>query len=76
MNQVRFAAATGLMALVLFFAMLFCLEVGRRLGVKRLNVPGARVGVGVVDGTVYALLALLIGFTFNGAAARFETVCA
>jgi hypothetical protein len=56
----------------LFLAMLVCLEIGRRVGVHRLNVPGARAGVGVVDGTVYALLALLIGFSFNGAAARFD----
>ena len=49
------------------------LEVGRRIGVRRLNIPGARAGVGVVDGSVYALVALLIGFTFNGAASRFDS---
>jgi hypothetical protein len=72
MHQLRFAAAAGLIAFGLFMAMMLCLEIGRRIGIRRLNLPGARVGVGVVDGTVYALLALLIGFTFNGAAARFD----
>ena len=62
-----------IVALGLFLAMLAFLEIGRRVGVRRLEVPGARAGVGVVDGTVYALLALLIGFTFNGAAARFDS---
>jgi hypothetical protein len=59
-------------ALGMFVAILIFLELGRRIGVRRLNVPGARAGVGVVDGSVYALVALLIGFTFNGAAARFD----
>ena len=59
-------------AIGMFVAILVFLEVGRRLGVRRLNVPGARAGVGVVDGSVYALVALLIGFTFNGAASRFD----
>ena len=59
-------------ALGMFVLILIFLELGRRLGVRRLNVPGARAGVGVVDGSVYALVALLIGFTFNGAAARFD----
>ncbi|PYP79938.1 MAG: DUF4239 domain-containing protein [Gemmatimonadetes bacterium] len=57
----------------MFVALLIFLELGRRLGVRRLNVPGARAGVGVVDGSVYALVALMIGFTFNGAAARFDS---
>ena len=59
-------------AVGMFVAILVFLELGRRFGVRRLNVPGARAGVGVVDGSVYALVALLIGFTFNGAAARFD----
>src|SRR3954471_4354179 len=72
MEQLKFAALAAIVGLTLFLAMLACLEMGRRIGVRRLDVPGARAGVGVVDGTVYALLALLLGFTFNGAAARFD----
>jgi hypothetical protein len=59
-------------ALAMFFCVLIFLELGRRIGIKRLDVPGARAGVGVVDGSVYALVALLIGFSFNGAAGRFD----
>jgi hypothetical protein len=33
----------------------------------------ARTGVGVVDSAVYAVLALLLGFMFNGAMSRFDT---
>jgi hypothetical protein len=72
LHQLGWAALAAIVALGLFLAMLVCLEIGRRIGVQRLNLPGARVGVGVVDGTVYALLALLLGFSFNGAAARFD----
>jgi hypothetical protein len=70
--QLHFTVVAVAIALGLFLAMLLFVEVGRRIGVRRLLVPGARAGVGVVDGTVYALLALLIGFTFNGAATRFD----
>ena len=70
--QERFTFIAIAIALGLFLALLLFLELGRRIGVRRLHVPGARAGVGVVDGTVYALLALLIGFAFNGAAARFD----
>lgn len=70
--QTRFTVLAIVIALGLFLSMMLFLELGRRLGVRRLDVPGARAGVGVVDGTVYALLALLIGFSFNGAAARFD----
>ena len=72
MLQIRFALVALAIAISLFLGMLLFLEVGRRLGVRRLQKPGARAGVGVVDGTVYALLALLLGFTFSSAAARFD----
>src|SRR4051794_27014584 len=72
MMHARFAFVALALAASLFIAMLICLETGRRIGVRRLKIPGSRTGVGVVDGTVYALLALLLGFSFNGAAARFD----
>jgi hypothetical protein len=55
--------------------MLVLLNIGRRIGVRRLaNDPeGAMVGVGAVEGAVFGLLALLVAFTFSGAAARFDT---
>jgi len=70
--QAYIAAYPILPAIGMFAAIILFLEIGRRIGVRRLDVPGARAGVGVVDGSVYALVALLIGFTFNGAAARFD----
>ena len=64
-----------LFAMGLFVGMLTLLEVGRRIGARRLaeDPKGAEVGVGAVDGAVFALLGLLIAFTFSGAASRFDT---
>jgi hypothetical protein len=60
---------------VLFAALLVFLEIGRRWGERQLrrDPEGARVGTGAVEGAVFALLGLLIAFTFSGAAARFDT---
>ena len=65
----------SLFALGLFLGMLILLEVGRRIGARRLaeDPMGAAAGVGTVEGAVFALLGLLIAFTFSGAAARFDT---
>jgi hypothetical protein len=59
----------------LFVGMLVCLEIGRRIGVRRLasDPESATVGLGTVEGAVFGLLALLVAFTFSGAAARFDT---
>jgi len=66
-----------LSSLALGVAMLVLLEVGRRLGLRRLRgqaggQDGARQAVSATDGTLFALLGLLIAFTFSGAATRFE----
>jgi len=72
--HVQFLLLTVAVAVGLFVAMLVSLELGRRFGVRQgeRRGPDARVGVGVVDGSVYGLLALLLGFTFSGAAQRFD----
>ena len=59
----------------LFVGMILLLELGRRLGRGRLgkDEEGARAGLGAVEGAVFALMGLLIAFTFSGAAARFDT---
>lgn len=64
----------SVLAVGLFLGMLILAEVGRRIGIRRLaqDPEGAEAGVGVVDGAVFALLGLLIAFTFSGAAARFD----
>lgn len=63
-----------LAAVGLFAGMLALLELGRRLGRHRLGRgdEAARAGVGAVEGAVFALLGLLVAFTFSGAAARFD----
>ena len=57
-----------------FVGMLLLLEVGRRIGRRRAGGPeDAPAEIGVVDGAVFALLGLLIAFTFSGAASRWDT---
>lgn len=58
----------------LFLGMLVLLEVGRRIAVaRRERDPAAQpAGTGAVEGAVFALLGLLVAFTFSGAAARFD----
>ena len=71
MNKMLLAT---LLAMGLFVGILILLEVGRRLGNQRLasDPEGARAGTGVVEGAIFALVGLLIAFTFSGAASRFD----
>lgn len=58
---------------VLFLAMLAALELGTRAARRLLALdPEVSKGTTAADGLVYALLGLLIAFTFSGAANRFE----
>jgi hypothetical protein len=59
----------------LFVGMVQLLDLGRRLGLRRQRreEEGARAGLGAVEGAVFALMGLLIAFTFSGAASRFDT---
>lgn len=63
-----------LLAVGLLFGILLLLELGRRFGDQRLkrDPEGARAGTGVIEGAVFALVGLLIAFTFSGAASRFD----
>ena len=74
MLQLRFTLLALICALSLFLGMLLFLELGRRLGLSQTAKRGsaARAGVGVVDNVVYAVLSLLLGFTFSGATSRFD----
>ena len=58
----------------LFVGMILLLDLGRRLGRRRQgkDQEGARAGLGAVEGAVFALMGLLIAFTFSGAASRFD----
>ena len=55
-------------------ATLVCLELGRRSGRRALSVDEANrpAGLGTVETVAFGLLALLLAFTFSGAASRFD----
>ena len=63
-----------LLTIALFVGMLVTFELGRRIGVARLkrDPDGLTKGAGAAEGAVFALLGLLMAFTFSGAASRFE----
>jgi hypothetical protein len=67
-----FALRWMLTALALFGAMLALMELGTRLGRRRLasDPEGARAGMSAPEGVVFALLGLLIAFSFSGALER------
>ena len=69
-----FAGITMLLTAALFAGMLIALEAGRRVGVARLahDPDGLTKGAAAAEGAVFALLGLLLAFTFSGAASRFE----
>lgn len=58
----------------LTLGMLAVSETGRRIGIRdRMRDPeGASVGYGAVEAAVFALMGLLVAFTFSGAATRFD----
>lgn len=74
MSYTGFTLYIGMFTLGLFLAMMLSLEIGWRLGIRqRARDPeGAGATFGAVDGAVFALLGLLIAFTFSGAASRFD----
>ena len=60
--------------LTVFTGMLACGELGRRIGLRHLARDQKHLaeGAGAAEAAVFALLGLLIAFTFSGAASRFE----
>jgi len=60
--------------LVLLAAMLVCLELGRRIGRRRASEDpeGWQAGTGAIEGAIFALLGLMLGFTFAAALGRIE----
>jgi hypothetical protein len=60
--------------LCLFAGMLLFLEIGRRIGERRLRADpqGSAKGVGTIDTAVFALLGLFLAFTFSDASRRFD----
>jgi hypothetical protein len=67
---IAFVVATGL-----FVGIIFCLDLGYRIG-RRSSVKdpeSTHEGIGVIEAAVFALLGLLLGFSFAGGTARLET---
>jgi hypothetical protein len=65
----------GLLAVLgMFLGMLLLLEAGRRMGLRQLasDPEAVKSRGGAVEGAVFGLMALLIAFTFSGAASRFD----
>jgi hypothetical protein len=58
----------------LFLGMLLFLEAGRRirLHMSASDVEKPAAGLGAVEGALFALMGLIIAFTFSGAASRFD----
>jgi hypothetical protein len=58
----------------LFVGILACFEIGYRVGLNssRTNQELAYEGIGAIDAAVFALLGLLLGFSFAGAMSRLE----
>ena len=55
----------------LFLALLVFIEIGYRIGRRKRHEKEA-AGTGAVEAAIFALLGLLIAFTFSGAAERFD----
>ena len=55
--------------------MLLMMEIGRRAGLRCLarDPEKGRAGLGAIEGAVFALLGLLIAFTFSGGASRLDS---
>jgi hypothetical protein len=70
--DVSFTFMTLGLAALLFLGMLGFMEAGRVTGARRIarDAEGSHAGVGVVEGSVFGLLGLLIAFTFSEAANR------
>lgn len=62
----------AVLALGLFVGMLLCIDLGYRLGRRSQRDASWHEGVGPLEAAVYALLGLLLGFSFSGATSRFE----
>jgi hypothetical protein len=65
---------SALAAVALCVAMLLCLEIGMRIGTRRLreDPSGEEVGVGALTAAVFSLLGLLLAFAFSDASKRFD----
>jgi hypothetical protein len=70
-----FASATWVLLLGLFAGILACLEFGYRIGrgSSLKNPQSAYEGTGAIEAALFALLGLLLGFSFAGATSRLDS---
>jgi hypothetical protein len=63
------------MSVFLFVAILVCLEIGYRIGRHNTEkyAGAAHDGIGVIEAAVFALLGLLLGFSFAGGTSRLDS---
>jgi hypothetical protein len=64
----------ALLAAALFAGILLLLAIGRRIGARNLAREGeiSQKGLGALEGAIFALLGLVLAFSFSGALARFD----
>ena len=61
------------MCAAIFAGLIVCLEIGYRLGVKRVKtLANAFEGFGAIEGAVFGIFGLLLSLTFFGAGSRLE----
>jgi len=67
-------AVGGAVALILFVGILVTLRLGRRIGLKAIERAGGapNPNIGSLETAVFALLGLMIAFSFSGALSRFD----
>jgi hypothetical protein len=68
----KLVASPWLACGLLFALLLAAIYVGRFIGLKRANRAEESPGTGAINGAVFALLGLILAFSFSGAASRFE----
>jgi hypothetical protein len=61
------------LAVALFLALVVCVEIGYRIGAKRIkSTANAHEGFGAIEGAVFGLFGLLLSLSFFGAASRLD----
>lgn len=61
-------------AAILFFGMVLCVEVGRRIRMRQAaaGLQGQLPGHAAIEAAVFGLFGLMVAFSFSGASARFD----
>src|SRR5262245_44997479 len=63
----------ALIAVSVFIALVVCLEIGYRIGTKRVKtIPSAFEGFGAIEGAVFGIFGLLLSLSFFGASTRLD----